>query len=368
MGRFAPRSVHLSVEEDDSRLGSFLAEPAFVRRFVVVAFCLAQACGTRAKAPAPSEEIERFRVAGEYEAPGGLLLAWTGAAAETTLEQVIGLASSRVPTTVIVDPSVGRGSIAERLRGLGIDTDAITFLEIPVEAPWMRDFGPIPVIGTRGNRALLDFSYPFRPEADDVPARIGEALWPEVTVVQSSFELDGGNLVTDGAGRCITARSQLDMSYDADGAFDLLIDRGICASVVMVPALKGEPTGHADMFMFSPGPGRVVVGQYTRDRDAENAAILDQAAAILDQAGLEVVRIPMPDNGDGRFRSYTNLLALGDLILVPVYDDESENESRALAIISQAYPGREIVAVEAGDSIELEGALHCLGATVPAVF
>jgi len=346
----------------------FLLRPRPVRWLLVLAFCLAQACSSRAKAPPRLEEVERFRLAGEHEAVGGLLLAWTGAAAETTLEQVIGLASSRVPTTVIVDPSVGRLGIVERLEGIGIDTGAISFLEIPVEAPWLRDFGPLPVIGSRGTRALLDFSYPFRPEADDVPARLGEALWPEVTVVHSGSELDGGNLVTDGAGKCITARSQLDMSFDADGAFDLLVDRGICTSVVVVPALKGEPTGHADMFLFSPAPGRVVVGEYPRTRDPENAALLDTAASVLADAGLEVARIPMPAHADGRFRSYTNLLALGDLILVPVYDDEVENESRALSIISRAYPGREIVAVEAGDSIELEGALHCLGTTIPALF
>jgi len=105
--------------------------------------------------------------------------------------------------------------------------------------------------------------------------------------------------------------------------------------------------------------------------DARNAQLLDRAAEALagqriTGAALRVERIPMPPRPDGLFRTYTNVILVNDLLLVPQYPTVCpELDAQALALYRRLLPGHEVVGIDAESLIQRHGALHCISLTVP---
>ena len=56
--------------------------------------------------------------------------------------------------------------------------------------------------------------------------------------------------------------------------------------------------------------------------------------------------------------SYANFLILNGAVLVPTFNDA--NDRIALTILSECFPGREIIGISAVDFIWGFGSLHCL--------
>ncbi len=134
--------------------------------------------------------------------------------------------------------------------------------------------------------------------------------------------------------------------------------------------------------------------------DSGNAAILDQAAQKLLDAGFLVRRVPMPKefqfegiDGYGTARSitafptYTNSISFaaegGDAgaVLIPSYPDDVVDENgrvtargadinqylpQTIAMFENAFPGREILTVNASKIVYNAGVIHCTTMTVAA--
>jgi agmatine deiminase len=78
--------------------------------------------------------------------------------------------------------------------------------------------------------------------------------------------------------------------------------------------------------------------------------------------------LPWPGEkfGDGDTRlpaSYANFLVVNEAVLVPIYDALSDED--ALEVISQAFPGFEIMGIPCSILIERGGSLHCITMQLP---
>jgi agmatine/peptidylarginine deiminase len=62
--------------------------------------------------------------------------------------------------------------------------------------------------------------------------------------------------------------------------------------------------------------------------------------------------------------TYANFLVINDALLVPTYA-QPEKDAEAMRIIGQAYPGRELVPIDARTIIRQHGSVHCLTMQVP---
>lgn len=118
------------------------------------------------------------------------------------------------------------------------------------------------------------------------------------------------------------------------------------------------------MYVHFVGRKEVILGQYSNEDDPENARILTYANALLLQFNYKVRRIPMPENSDGVYRSYTNSLVLGDAVLFPIYRDDARYEAEAMRVFELAYPDRRVIPIDTTDMIHRMGGIHC--ATVTA--
>jgi agmatine deiminase len=321
--------------------------------------------GPRAPVSPPSGTV----LPGEYEPAERLLIAWDDSLARFLLD-IMSAAWDEVPITVLLAPDQSDEGLDFVLRGLGLDPQAIQRVRVPMGSVWIRDFGPMVVRAAGGKRQIVDFGYLLDADEDGLPGALGSALWPHWSVQRSPLELEGGNVQSDGRGRCVTTAGyaeELDAVATAEPRLHAeLRDRLGCQTIAVVPPLHGEPTGHVDMFATVTGPGQIIVGRYDPAIDPENAVRLDRTAIILRRAGFLVRRLPMPDHGDGVFRSYTNSLAINGVVIVPVYPEAAAGEDEAFEVFRAAYPGRRIVPVVASDIITLYGAVHCAALTIAA--
>jgi len=305
----------------------------------------------------------------ESEPAKALLVGWPGGASSLTsfFAQVIASAASEVSTVVVYVPSQSvMNGLASALQSAGATMSKIKWLKLTLDTIWMRDYGPLMVRASNSSGyRVVDLRYYYGRWNDDAaPTRLANA-W-QIPVSRPPIELEGGNFQSDGDGTCIATTQVLKQntgttSSKVKSIFSQYLG---CQDTVILPALDGEGTGHVDMYVTITGPKTAIVGQHSSLDDSTNAKITDQGAALLKAAGFTVYRVPMPTNYDGAYRSYTNSLAVGKRVLVPVYSDDKRDESQALSVFKKAYPGYTIVPIDSTKIIQWAGAIHCVTMTL----
>lgn len=303
----------------------------------------------------------------EVEPAKALLVGWPGASGLSSyFAQIIKAAASEVSTVIVYVPSQSAmNSLVSALGYAGVSTSKVKFIKLSVDTIWMRDYGPLMVRASNASGyRVIDLRYYYGRWNDDaVPSRLASA-W-QVPVSRPPLELEGGNFQSDGAGTCITTTQVLSQNgYTSSQVKSVLAQYLGCQSTLILPALHGEGTGHVDMYVTITGAKQAIVGQYSSSDDSYNQKLTDQGAALLKAAGFTVHRIPMPSNYDGAYRSYTNSLAVGKRVLVPVYSDDTRYQSQALAVFKKAYPGYTIVPIDSTQIIQMAGAIHCVTMTL----
>lgn len=268
--------------------------------------------------------------------------------------------------TLVHHPEDDLTSAFEALAARGVDGATVERAAMNVMGPWVRDYGPLVVRRSGEPVHALDFRYNGAIEDDLSTAELAGLMGATVPVTSIDLELDGGNWLSDGDGRCVSTEAFLlnNGMSSAEGR-DFAVDRLGCRDVVFLSVLDGEPTGHVDMFVHLYGPGSALVGRVSRQEDALNAELLDDAAIRLRNRGFSVRRVEMPRHDDGRWRSHLNATVVNDVVLVPVYRDDRRVEDGALSEFQHVYPERMVRPVEASWVIQREGAVHCTTFTLP---
>jgi agmatine/peptidylarginine deiminase len=315
----------------------------------------------------------------EFERQQALLLAWDGGNAliQRALCGIIAEAWRNTAVIVLVRDDDEEFEAVDVLRQVGIPRRAVTFLALPHDSVWTRDYGPAIVRSSGGSLQVVDVDYQRgeRPNDDELPPLIGPQL--ELPTVRAPLNLEGGNLISNGAGLCLTTMKLLEQNADRGyGELELrtVLQQYYGASTtVFLEPLVGEPTGHVDMFATFTAADTVVLAEISPLEDAENAEVLNRNAARLQglptpRGPLKVVRIPMPASNGNTWRTYTNVLFLNGLLLVPGYAGaDSAEAALALSVYRRLLPGWRVATVECSELIGLGGALHCISRNLPAV-
>ena len=317
--------------------------------------------------------LERM-LPGEFEKQDAILIGWQSRdpIIRQVLISIVSLASPNIPVLVLVDGSTEHADAAQALRLSGIAKESIHILMVPRDTIWIRDFGPIAVTTNTGRPQIIDLDYAGkrRRKDDRVPQQVARFLG--MPLVSSGLRLEGGNLLSNGRGVLLTTSRILDQNFDRGMVYRDVVLRlrqlyG-CRTPILLEPLDGEPTGHIDMFAAFTDASTVVVGELEPTADPLNSKLLDRNAQRLSAAGLRVVRLPMPDHGDGTWRSYTNVLFANVKLLVPTYSStDVAGLKRALDIYRTLLPDWSIVPVDCTEVIRLGGALHCLSMNLAVI-
>ncbi|MDA8067744.1 MAG: agmatine deiminase family protein [Actinomycetota bacterium] len=278
------------------------------------------------------------------------------------------------------DVTMIAGSPADARAARAACTGRVQVTELPIDDSWLRDSGPIYLVDDRGGRLAVHFRFnawgeKFTPWDRDaaVGALIARELGDEV--MQAPLVLEGGSVISDGAGTIITTEQCLlaknrNPSLSQDAIEELLAEYLGAERIVWLGqglAEDRDTDGHVDLIAAVAPDRRVLVqtvplGNVNHERCAENVE-------RLHAAGYETVELPvLPYSGVAGERvavGYLNLYVCNGAVIVPVTGDEFDEE--ALAIISGAFPGRSIVPVPGATIAYGGGGPHCITQQVPAV-
>lgn len=255
---------------------------------------------------------------------------------------------------------------------------------------WMRDSGPI-IVKNGTEREALNFNFNGWAKYKNiqldkfVPAKVSEHLNIPLTQVMYKGKpviVEGGAIDTNGRGTLLTSEECLmhpdiqvrnpnftKENYEA--VFKEYL--GITNVIWLGDGIEGDDThGHIDDLCRFVNEDTIVTIVETDPTD-HNYKPLQDNLKRLQNAKLEngnspvIVVLPMPKrlefDGLRLPASYANFLILNNCVLVPTFNDS--NDRKALNILAECFPDREIIGISATDLIWGFGTLHCLSQQIP---
>lgn len=245
--------------------------------------------------------------------------------------------------------------------------------ESPVDTIWMRDFGPVP-LQTPTGVGLLDFGYaPDCTNDDAYPALVAA---PGQPVYRSSLYLDGGNLLTDGAGTCFVTSSVLrENTIDEASLREELSRMAGCEDLVVLEPLHGQLAEHVDVLLTPAPDGVLLLASFAPEEDAANHGVMVRNRARLERLAaarhwtLVDLPAPPPVRSEGKqvVRTFNNVLPFNGVLLVPDFlGVPTERVVTAWTRLQAAYPGRELRSVPVDVLMPYGGAVHCIARATPA--
>ena len=296
-----------------------------------------------------------------------------------------------------------------------LQMERVKIVEMPTDDTWARDHGAITLLTRLENEKrprktiLLDFC--FNGWGKKFPAENDNHIsWNlkcsgvfydyychnrnKGTILQDDpetecemeehldFVLEGGSIESDGKGTVFTTSQCLlapnrNQPLSKEGIEDYL-KRVLCAERVVWldhGNLIGDDTdGHIDTIVrIAPDDTILYVkcNDYRDEQFEDFEALEAQLRCLRTKEGkpYRLLPLPMPkamhDEGDRLPATYANFLIINGAVLVPTYN-QPELDKKAMEIIQQAFPDREIIGIDAQVAVRQHGSLHCLTMQFPA--
>ncbi len=250
-----------------------------------------------------------------------------------------------------------------------------TVLVEPFGDIWLRDTGPILLMGSEGRRAARfrfnGWGGKYELAGDDtIGLRLARTIG--LDAVSHDWVLEGGAIDVDGTGLAVTTEQCLlnpnrnpGMGREAVEA-RLKADLGIDRLLWLGEGLANDHTdGHVDNLARFVAEGTLAI-PVPAEGDP-NAAVYTDAKARAEAFGVKVVPLPSPGrverDGDIIPASYMNFYIGNAAVAVPVYG--APNDEAAVAAIATLFPGRRVEGYRADHVLTGGGSFHCISQQVP---
>jgi agmatine deiminase len=273
---------------------------------------------------------------------------------------------------VVLAPSIAWLRIVRAYLAAVAPTVNARFLPIATDDVWIRDFGPHFVKSKEDTFSIV--ATPYAPSEHNFQKHDNASQVDIARAFGLPFHflpliIEGGNLVTDGAGTMVMfdsvfahnpERTIADIEHIVRDWFG--IDR-----LILFPALEGEVTGHIDMAVKFVDPGTVLVADVVAGHPWKSNfdGIAARLAATPSSRGApyRVVRAPAArtPKGRGHFWSYVNSLTVNKTVILPFFN--SREDERAIGIY-RSVGFEKVVGIDFRD-FPL-GSVHCQSKEIPA--
>jgi agmatine deiminase len=279
-------------------------------------------------------------------------------------------------------------SAIAHLQSAGVDLRLVEFFIHPTNDAWCRDHGPAFLVNPVADikKVIVDWGYnawgnkypPY--DLDDIiPTLIGQHF--KIPVFNPGIVMEGGSVEFNGKGTVLTSTCCLlnenRNPHLNQGQIEMyLLDYyGIDQVLWVEEGIVGDDTdGHIDDTIRFVNEDTVLSVVETKVND-DNYHLLQQnlkslsKMRLLNGKQLKVIELPMPDAvvyDDMRLpASYANFYISNKHVIVPTY--RCDKDDKALEIISQCFPGREVIGIDSTEIIWGLGSFHCLSQQEPAV-
>lgn len=304
--------------------------------------------------------------------------------ARTTWSAVANAASEFQPVTVVVNP--GDEAVARRYL-----SGQIELLTAPLNDAWMRDIGPSFVLGENGRLGAVNYvfngwggqSWAQWDKDQHIGRIVAEAAGAEL--IDSEMTNEGGGIQVDGTGRVVlTETVQLDPGRNpgwSKAQVEAELNRTIgTESALWLPRglHRDHDTfgtrGHSDILAMFPNPEVLLMHRQDAESHPDHV-IARENRAVAERwntetsAGLEILDLPAPEalrDEEGFVDySYINHVVINGAVLACAFADPADD--RAQGILREAYPGREIIGIDARPLFARGGGIHCITQQQPKV-
>ena len=258
------------------------------------------------------------------------------------------------------------------------DNLPITFYPIPFGDIWLRDTGPLFLVG-EGEKALVTFGfngwgnkYLFPPDLE-VAQKI--ASFSDMKHFHHDFILEGGAIEVDGQGTCITTEACLlnrnrNSNVDRKHVSQILRDFLGIEHIIWLKRglLKDHTDGHIDNIARFIDSG-VVMCMEPLVKDDPNKDILQENMKQLKKSKdihgkkLDLVTLPSPgpvfdEQGEILPASYLNFLITNEAVIVPLF--QRSTDEPVLYRFERAFPEKKIIGIDVTTLLMGGGAIHCI--------
>lgn len=274
------------------------------------------------------------------------------------------------------------------LRASGADMRRIHLFQAPSNDTWARDHGPITAL-RGGKPCLLDFTFngwggKFEAGLDNqITQRLHElGAFGKTPLETIPFVLEGGSIEVDGAGALLTTSRCLLAPTRNPGVSRQEIETRLKEWLGVERVLwlehghlAGDDTdSHVDTLARFCNADTIcyVACDDSHDEHYAELKLMQQELKQLhksDGTPYQLVPLPWPrakygDDGRRLPATYANFLIINRAVLVPTYDDPSDN--LALERIRQCFPERDVIGIPCSPLILQHGSLHCVTMQLPA--
>ncbi len=302
----------------------------------------------------------------------------------------IAAAISRFEPVRINAPGADHATILAACNRAKAVPERVQLFDHPHNDVWCRDHGPIFVKhGETGEIAVTDWEFnawggKFPPWDGDnaIPARIAASLGKRR--FQGGMILEGGAIEINGAGQLLTTEAVLlnpnrNPNLSRDEIEQRLRDGlGVSEILWLKQGIEGDDTdGHIDDLARFTDPNTLLACIDRNSKSPNYSILADNLGRLRSFFGsngraFEVVEIPLPEACEvPGWRlpvlpaSYVNFLIVNGGVLVPTFRQE-RNDDRALGMVRELFPDREVTGIDCLDLVEEGGTLHCISQQQPA--
>jgi agmatine deiminase len=266
-----------------------------------------------------------------------------------------------------------------------VPAENVEVVGLPIDDSWLRDSGPIVVLGRDADgaptRAGVDFRFNAWGEAFtpyDSDAAIAERLLERLAIerIASPLVLEGGSIAVDGEGLLITTEQCLLNPNRNPGVERVRIEQELrehLGAERIVWLRQGlvedaDTDGHVDNVCAFLEPGEVLLqaappGDPNHDNAQENAQIL--RAAGLDITEFDLLPRLRRESGEDVVVPYVNFYTCNRAAIVPLAQLDPDMDEEALLRLRELMPGREVVGVPGRVLALGGGGVHCITQQVP---
>ncbi|MEK7588761.1 MAG: agmatine deiminase family protein [Patescibacteria group bacterium] len=263
------------------------------------------------------------------------------------------------------------------LGSAGIDMTQVVFYQVDYADVWLRDFGPV-FVKKESELAWVKLKYDAygnKFEALLKDDKVFHTLKNEVRyqMFDADFVMEGGAFDVNGKGSLLTTkqcllenRNKNKTQEDSENILKEML--GVKNIIWLNQGLTNDHTdGHIDEVARFVSPTKILCAYEENEQD-ENYQILKENFEILENAvgqdgnKFEVVKLPMPhmlyEDGVKAPVSYANFYIGNKVVIMSTFADV--NDPKAMKIIQDCFPDRDVVGIDCRDLIYGGGALHCI--------
>ncbi len=268
-----------------------------------------------------------------------------------------------------------------KISNMFCSTQNMTFIEIPTNDTWIRDYGYIS-LKENNEVKLLDFTFDgwggkFEASLDNsVNGTLHKKGYLGVTPLESiDYVLEGGSIESDGDGTTLTTSTCLCNPNRNDGSTKEEVEKKLqnilgTERILWLDHgyLAGDDTdSHIDTLARFVNKETIAYVK-CNDKDDEHFEALQKMEAQLKKFKTEagksyrLIALPMTkaiynEKGQRLPATYANFLITNNALIYPTYHDK--NDTKAGDIFKILFPNKEIIPINCLKLIEQGGSLHC---------